>query len=369
MDDETADARGPWLPTERRERLLRLLTDGGTHRVDTLADRLHVTAVTVRRDLTRLAEQGLVERVRGGVRRPRTEVDGGGPGSVAGARLGLVVPTMRHLYWPEVVRGTRAEAARRGATIVLRGSSYDVAEYRRDVATLLDGGDLAGLIAAPTEGDDPELGDWLTTLGVPVVLAERQLAGGRYGQPLESVSTDHALGAGLAVRHLAAMGHRRIGLLLTHSVTAAQLRAGWEQACTQLGLPVADVPVVTVPQRSGQEWIEAADRLIATARASGTTALLLHPDDDAIAFVDRCADQGVQIPEDLSVITYNDEIAGLATPALTAISPPKAVLGEYAVTLLAGRLAPGGAELPVRRVVLSPRLVERDSTAAPPASR
>lgn len=357
------------LPAERRERLLEVLEDGSTHRVDTLAEKLGVTAVTVRRDLALLASQERVLRVRGGVRRITSASS---PVSPAGAParaavIGMVVPSLRY-YWPELVRGARAAAAEHGVTLALRGSTYALTDYRRDVTVLLEAGRLDGLVVAPgLRADDPDLGTWLASLGLPVVLAERDLTSGPFLEPMESVTSDHALGAALAVRHLHGLGHRRVGLMTADTVTARKVRLGWNQACASLGLPLGGTPDVFTKLYSDPTWQEVASTAIQEIKASGTTAMLVHADAEAVAFADLCVQHGLRIPGDLSLIAYDDEVAALATPPLTSVSPPKAEIGRLVIETLLARLVPGGAERPRRRVVVNPALVERESTAAPRA--
>ena len=73
-----------------------------------------------------------------------------------------------------------------------------------------------------------------------------------------------------------------------------------------------------------------------------------------------CDERGIRVPGDLAVIAYDDEVAGLANPALSAVRPAKHAIGEAAVQLMARRmLAPD--DWPVHRVQVSPRLVIRDS--------
>lgn len=372
MNEKSEDGVRTLLPVERRERLLRTLEDGATHRVDDLAEHLGVTAVTVRRDLALLADQSRVRRVRGGVRglagAPAPTPSTGSGEAPRRFVLGMIVPSLRY-YWPEVVRGARAAADESGAAIALRGSTYDLPEYRREVSALLEAADLDGLIVAPDlRAVDPDLGSWLTSLGVPVVLAERNLTTGPHLEPMESVATDHALGAALAVRRLAALGHRRVGLMTADTVTSRQVRSGWRHACEELDLPLDGTPDISTRFYADPSWRPMAEDAIRAAKASETTALLVHPDAEAIAFVDLCAQQRLRIPDDLSVIAYDDEVAGCATPPLTAIRPPKEAIGRYAVETLLSRLAPGGAYLPRRRIILNPVLVERESTAPRRAS-
>ena len=92
------------------------------------------------------------------------------------------------------------------------------------------------------------------------------------------------------------------------------------------------------------------------------TALLVHSDPEAMAFTDLALTRGISVPGELSIIAYDDEVAQLFTPALTAVSPPRASVGEAAVDLLVKRIA--DPDRPVQRVLLSPRLIVRESTAA-----
>jgi DNA-binding LacI/PurR family transcriptional regulator len=98
--------------------------------------------------------------------------------------------------------------------------------------------------------------------------------------------------------------------------------------------------------------------------ATGTAAVLVHADAEAIALVQRCEERGLSVPGDLSVVAYDDEVAGLFSPALTAVRPPRRSIGRAAVRLVADRLA--DRSRPAHRVVISPALRIRQSTAAVP---
>jgi DNA-binding LacI/PurR family transcriptional regulator len=116
--------------------------------------------------------------------------------------------------------------------------------------------------------------------------------------------------------------------------------------------------------------------------AAEATALLVHSDREAISLVEQAQERGMRVPADLAVIAYDDEVAALADPPLTAVRPPRAAIGASAVELLTRRLgitrADGdstrdgvgagsdpatGADRPVHRVELSPHLIVRASTA------
>lgn len=381
------------LPAERRARLVQRLREDGWARVSDLSEALGVTPVTVRRDIAQLADEGVLERVRGGARlvpdlhhdtppdgpavatanvdpgvthaargasadhpAPRRAEPARTPATVTTLTVGMVVPSLDY-YYPEVIRGARAAAADADVRIILRNGTYDSAEVRRQVTALAGSAD--GLLVTPPV-DAPEVTDWLTTLDVPIVLVERRGHAGPFHEHVESVVTDHSFGAAMAVRHLAAEGHTRIGLVTARrSPTTRRVRTGWREAVAELGLDDGLPDLDTVSHRE-TAWHDDAERVLDACRDSGTTALLVHSDPEAISLVERARDRGLRIPEDLAVIAYDDELAGLADPPITGIRPPKAALGAAALDLLARRIADPGR--PVHRIQLSPQLLVRASS-------
>ncbi|MFL6114158.1 MAG: substrate-binding domain-containing protein [Catenulispora sp.] len=416
------EPESPLLPTQRRESVLAELRARGTLRVADIARSLGVSAVTVRRDVAQLAADGAIERVHGGIRLPRapaTVVPGqpsqfGQPGQsgqsgqsgqfgqfgrsallgqsgrlaqtpitaaavedsglAAGAEdaerpaVGMVVPSLDY-YWPQIIRGARDAAAAAGVRIVLRGSSYDdVDDVRRQTAWLLETIGIQGLlIAPPTLG--PAAGQliaWLAELPVPVTLVERRATVGPFGEHMESVATDHAFGAGLAVRHLAAEGHRRVAFLASAtSPHTPAVRGGWYQSATEIGLELSATPEAITHDHRDPAWSAELDAFLDDCLARDTHAVLVHSDREAISLVARCQERGIGVPDDLAVVAYDDEVASLADPALSAVRPAKPELGRTAVRLLAERMRDGPGR-PVHRVQISPQLAIRDSSIRRP---
>lgn len=375
----TEQVSRPLLANERRAHILDTVRRDGTAHVNALAEQLGVTAITIRRDISLMSRQGLVRRVHGGVTlpEPRTSADGadaapvGNPGpntpEVPTATIGMVVPSLDY-YWPDIIRSARRTAEAVSARIVLRGATYEAADERHQLTRLVEDNGIDGLLVAPTtSGAEGEaLVRWLNSLDTPVVLLERTAVVGAYGEAMESVVSDHALGAGMAVHHLAGLGHRRIGLLTTvTSPTSPHVRRGWREACEQLGLPTGDgTPDVDSVDHRGADWLGTVDALIEQCRATRTTALLVHSDQEAISLVERGRELGITVPGDLAIVTYDDEVAGLADPPLTSVHPPRDEIGDAAVRLLADRIRDPGR--PAHRLVVAPRLVVRESASAPP---
>ncbi|QAY60246.1 DeoR family transcriptional regulator [Microbacterium protaetiae] len=361
------------LPPARRMHILASLARDGVVRVSQLTEELGVTPVTLRRDLAEMEELGLLVRVHGGAVTPREDsaatpsdtVDGVTPPAVATGEIAVLVPSMG-FYWPGVVHGMEAEARRRGYRLRVRAASYELTDERPVLERLLAAADVRGVIAAPNP-DTPyaqDVIDWLGERTIPSVLVEREALSMPGRVPVESATSDHALGAVLAARHLAELGHQRVGLILSRdSPTGRKIARGWEAACTELALTPSQHFEEVFPPRSSPEFSVAVDAVLDTILANGVTGLLVHSDPEAMALIDLALARGLSVPDDLSVIAYDDEVASMFTPPLTAVRPPREEVGAAAVDLLVRRLE--GRDRAVHRVSLSPMLNVRQSTAQP----
>ncbi|MEQ7125385.1 substrate-binding domain-containing protein [Actinopolymorpha sp. B11F2] len=107
-----------------------------------------------------------------------------------------------------------------------------------------------------------------------------------------------------------------------------------------------------------------APTVLEELQSAQVTATLVHSDQTALALVHHARRRGWRIPEDLSVIAYDNAIAEMADPPLTAVSPPKDWVGQAAAMLLL-ELATSDPRAPVRHLVADPDLVARSSTAMP----
>ncbi|MDQ7904085.1 substrate-binding domain-containing protein [Phytohabitans sp. ZYX-F-186] len=360
--------RGP-LQVARRQQLLEALQRDGAMRISDLSQALGAAPVTIRRDIAQLAAEGLVRRVHGGVAliAPGEPADDASAldTPLSGRALGMLVPSLDY-YWPDVARGAEEAALELDMRFVLRGSSYDADDDKPQLERLVDRLGVDGLVIAPRM-DAPTAGrtvDWLAHTCVPVVLLERTATVGAHHAVLESVVTDHALGAAMAVRHLVSLGHRKVGVVLdANSPTRPHVRRGWLEAVAECGLDPAATVEAVVPDARSPERDGLLDDVLDRCRATATTALLVHADAEAIALVQHCEERHLSVPGDLSIVAYDDEVAALFSPPLTAVRPPRRSIGRAAVRLVADRLA--DPDRPTHRVVISPSLRIRESTAPP----
>ncbi|MER5728195.1 substrate-binding domain-containing protein [Streptomyces sp. NPDC002138] len=380
---------------QRQAQVLALVRARGSVRVADVARELDVSPVTLRRDIEAMAARGEIQRLHGVISRveptgPEGPVPGhaaepgargaggaSGPGDGAGLVVGMVVPTTEY-YYAEVVRGAREVVEARGARLTVGLTRYLPGEDRTQADRLLSTG-ADGLLLTPnwdTGSPGPGEGAWTAELPVPTVLVERWAPPGHPAAALDRVVSDHAHGAARAVQHLVELGHRRIALACQETPTSARLRAGYEAAVAALGLEPAPpwppagpgtppVASLSVADRFARTLEYLCEAVAAGGATGGVTAALIHSDTDAIMLIPRLQARGVRVPEDLAVITYDDEVAGLADVPLSAVAPAKREVGARAAELLLDRLsgadetAYGPHGSPRQHLELLPRLTIR----------
>ncbi|MEV6953004.1 substrate-binding domain-containing protein [Streptomyces sp. NPDC051183] len=368
---------------QRQAHVLALVQARGSVRVADLAQELGVSPVTLRRDIEAMAARGEIHRMHGVISRleagrspvaaapasgaagaaARALASGGVSAEAEGLVIGMVVPTTEY-YYAEVVRGAREVVEARGARLTVGLTRYLPGEDRTQADRLLSTG-ADGLLLTPnwdTGSPGPGEGAWTAELPVPTVLVERWAPPGHAAAALDRVTSDHAHGAACAVQHLVELGHRRIALASRETPTTARLRTGYEAAVAALGLePAPAWPAAGPgPLSDADAFARTLDYLHEAVTKGGVTAALIHSDTDAIMLIPRLQARGVRVPEDLAVITYDDEVAGLADVPLSAVAPAKGEVGARAAGLLLDRLAGGASyESPRQHLELLPRLTIR----------
>lgn len=373
------------IAAERDDAILRELRLRGTLTIKEFSERIGVSAITLRRDLGRLESEQKLVRVHGGARvlrrqqtgepsadRPRAAAK---PGSVRGsssdppiATLGMIVPTNGY-YYAELIEGAKAAAALADVRLTLAISGYQASKELELLDRMINLG-LDSILITPAERAlSPQMHAAIEHSPVPVIVVERAWQHPTGCQAVDSVRSDHAHGAELAVRHLAGLGHRDVALWTMHNPHHQEILEGFRstadatgcrQVTAQFGFDHPDWKPHDLPAN--------ARRYLTEIRDLGATALLVYPDDFALTVAESARAIGVDIPTELSLIAYDDEIAELAELPLTAVAPPKRAIGFAAIDASLRRLAhtaPLATPFPAQRIRLLPDLHVRDSTAPP----
>ncbi|WP_434617735.1 LacI family DNA-binding transcriptional regulator [Arthrobacter sp. A5] len=322
-----------------------------------LAEETGLSLTTVRRAFEELVQQELVVRRQGA-------------GSFVAERrasrqrarytVGVLLPDTR-LYYPRVLQGIESALSAAGVGLQLSTYNYEAAREDGCIEFLIDAG-VDGLILVPTliGIEDPHARvAHLMGLEVPVVLLERSLTDLGPADRTEHVCSDHQGGAYDGVTHLHRLGHPSVALLTRSSnPTEAAVVAGYLRAAQDLGFAPLHISA------SKSEWENgAAGDLLKQLQATGTAAALVFGDREATLLESAARRAGLRVPEDLALVSYDDELADLAEVPLTAIAPPKHRVGRLAAEVLLRRLTEG-AECPLHQIRLRPRIVIRESCGA-----
>ncbi|MEU9577193.1 LacI family DNA-binding transcriptional regulator [Streptomyces chilikensis] len=212
-----------------------------------------------------------------------------------------------------------------------------------------------GSILVDFHQDDPRIAP-LRRLGLPAVgVGHPDLTGG-----FPSVWTDDATAVAEAVRYLAALGHRRIARVggpagLGHSAIRTE---AFERTVRELGL---DGGRHVETGFSGEEGARATRMLLLTS--DRPTAIVYDNDIMAVAGLGVAAEMGVAVPDDLSLLAWDDsQLCRLTRPTLSAMSHDVHGFGAEVARVLFDLLA--GQEIRSRPVA-TPSLMPRGSTAPP----
>ena len=252
------------------------------------------------------------------------------------------------------------------AVVLLPGSSSEGMIPARDIP-------MDGALVYGCAGDYPAV-DWLVKRRLPLVFVDGDPADGA-----SSVLLDERLGARLGAQHLLDLGHRRIGILTMNSTTppgwapdpgaagsgfvGRERQTGWVETLAAAGV----TPVVMEVHDNAAQYISQGARAMFDG-PERPTAILCFSDLMAAAVVHAAEDLGLRVPQDVSVVGFDDSPLALRLrPALTTVHQDFAAKGKAAAAALTSAIArfrAGEAPEPEQhRIPVS--LVVRASTAPP----
>jgi len=277
--------------------------------------------------------------------------------------VGLIVPELDNPVFPALAQAIETTLADRGYTPLLCTQSPGGTTEDEYIEMLMEHG-VDGIVFVSGRHADTaastERYHRLRGRGVPIVFVNGYAA----GVDAPSVSTDDAVAISLAVRHLMSLGHRQIGLAVgpDRYVPARRKIATFATLLDQRE-PGADVTrhvvstlfTVEGGQVAGGELID-----------SGHTAVICGSDLMALGVIRAARSRGLRVPEDLSVVGFDDSpLIAFTDPPLTTVRQPVVSMGKAAVSALIAEIA--GQRVSRTELLFHPELIVRSSTAPVPA--
>jgi LacI family transcriptional regulator len=284
--------------------------------------------------------------------RPNSLARGLSEGSIRA--VSVILSDLRNPFYVELARGIESVLYEAGYAVMLANANED---RRREAFAVQMAADhrLAGVImAAPT----PELNvvRTLAALPMPLVLLNRYPG----TEKRDAVLVDDVHGGYLATRHLLNLGHQAIGYLRgpTSSPASEERLQGYYQAFAERGLRPNPNWVILGGYSEESGWSTAQRLISGDLRVS---ALFSATDLMTIGLVDELRRAGWQIPQDLSIVSYDDApFHGRHAYNLTTVATPQYDMGQTAARILLSRIEGETGE--PKRIPVTPTLVVRGSS-------
>lgn len=324
-----------------------------------LANRFGISRGTMHKALKMLGVERLIVSQRGRGTFVADPVFGRQLGTNA-ALIGAMVWETRY-YFGAIVQVASLHSAKRGY-VLTTGSNATQEEERQHVEAFLRNG-IRGIILTPRTAYSQGTCERLRKENLPVVLLDGILPG--YDE--DFVSVDNRKGTFLAAMHLIELGHRRLAYIGYDTPDDFPCKperlAGFLDACQQAQVEVPGPWRIDATEQNYRET------LVPILQAPGRpTGFVTYNDAWAVRIANLARELNLRIPEDLSVVGFDDSsMSKNDVVPITTVHPEFRQIGMMAVNLLIDKIENPDSR-PTMSVLITPRLVIRQSSAKPPTT-
>lgn len=267
--------------------------------------------------------------------------------------IGVIVPNLGNPFFSMFIKGVQSTSRDRHFIPLIFGANYDEDLEGYYLQELIKRA-VDGLIIASSSITAPAIDNILKKNGIPYLLIDQN-----GGPSLDSVRIDDQRGGQIAAEHLLALGHRKIAVVMPAAPTdnlVVRLN-GFKHDLAQAGVNLPEEAYIISPMTKLGGY-----QATAAVIKQAPTAVFAVNDEMALGLIRGLHEQGIRVPEDISVLGYDDiDLDDYVVPKLSTVHQPVVTMGEQATTLLINRiqkrqLDPQTVELPVE-------LRQRESTA------
>lgn len=334
--------------------------------ITAVAERARVSTATVSRVINGTANVSpeTAERVREAIQTLDfyPDISARTLGSGRSGLYGLIISDITNPYFPELVKAFEDIAVEHGQDVLIANTDYDPKRMEACVIRMLQR-KVDGVAIMTSEMED-RLIHTFSNRQIPTVFMDTR----KGVKGVSTVRVDYAAGVKQAMQHLFDFGHQRIAFISGPlALSSAQVRAeAFTKSLRQNGL--AREPHMVQEGDHRVEGGHAAMQRILKA-SERPTAVLASNDLTAIGAIGAIHEAGLRIPEDISIIGFDDiELSAYTQPSLTTLHVPRRELAATAFRSLF-RDRDGVASMSGLKLehVIRPWLIVRRSTAQAPA--
>ena len=258
-------------------------------------------------------------------------------------------------FFARICNAVNETAEKAGYHVLTALKQTDVMKERAVIENLI-GLMVDAIVFTGNTVSDAATINWILARDIPVVMVERP----RHGSQVDAVLLDSFQGASMAMEHMIMKGHKDIGFLglkyEKHEVEYQRYR-GFSSAMAAHGLKIREEWVRYAPDYTVEYGRQAMAEMLLSKKLP--TALFITSDVVACGALQALYEKGLHVPEDMSIVGFDNTLSSLCSPQLTSIEMQLEQAGATAVEMIMERKK--GARVGVKTVMLSPILVDRGS--------
>ncbi len=273
--------------------------------------------------------------------------------------VGVLIPDISEDFFDFVVKGIDSVLRKYHYSMILCDTDENP-QTESEYLDLLVEKQIDGIILATVNNDGGAIERFLKSKGIPVVFVDNLPD---IPHAYDAVLIDNGRASEVAVRHLASLGHKKIGIITgrVEETTGYERLAGYKKAVELLGLGnrASLIRVGDYKERSGYE-----NMCSLLDENPDMTAVYVSSSKMSYGAIKAIRERGLEIPEDIALVGFDvHDPSGLMFPRITAIMQPEERIGMVAAELM-NRCLEEGEEHIHQKIVLDPELVVRGSCGA-----